>query len=56
MSINMFAIIAIVMAMALVGVVAVDIAAGIQNAEAKGCPNSIAINASKSRCFHLLPN
>ena len=50
MSINMFAIIVIVMAMALVGVVAVDIAAEIQNAE---CPNNIAINASKGRCFHL---
>ena len=53
MSFNMFAIIAIVMAMGLVGVVAVDMITNLQNAEAKGCPspNSVAINASQGRCF-----
>jgi hypothetical protein len=50
-TINMFAIIAIVMAMGLVGVVAVDMITNLQNAEAKGCPNSVAINASQGRCF-----
>jgi multidrug efflux pump subunit AcrB len=53
---NMFAIIAMVMAMGLVGVVAIDILREIQNAEAKGCPNSIAVNASKGRCFNHGPN
>jgi hypothetical protein len=48
----MFAIIAIVMAMGLVGVVAVDMITDLQNAEAKGCPNSVAINASQDRCFN----
>lgn len=47
----MFAIIAIVMAMGLVGVVAVDMITNPQNAEAKGCPNSVASNASQGRCF-----
>lgn len=48
---NIFAMIAIVMAMGLVGVVTVDIMIDLQNAEAKGCSNSIAINASQGRCF-----
>jgi hypothetical protein len=48
---NMFAILAMVMAIGLVGVVAVDMITDLQNAEAKGCPNSIAINASQGRCF-----
>ncbi len=51
MSFDIFAIIAIVMAMGLVGVVAVDMITNLQNAEAKGCPNSVAINASQGRCF-----
>jgi hypothetical protein len=46
---NMFTIIAIVMAMGLVGVVAVDV---ITDAEAKGCPKSVAINASQGLCFN----
>ena len=50
---NIFAMIAIVMAMGLVGVVTVDMITDPQNSEAKGCPNSMAaINASQGRCFH----
>jgi hypothetical protein len=48
---NMFAIMAIVLVMGFVGVVAVDISAMLQNVEAKGCNNEIAVNASKGRCF-----
>jgi hypothetical protein len=49
---NLFAFIALVMAMGLVGVVAVDMITDLQNAEGKGCPNSVAINASQGRCFN----
>ena len=52
---NIFAMIAIVMAMGLVGVVTVDMITDPQNSEAKGCPNSMAINASQGRCFHPWP-
>ena len=48
---NMFAIIAIVFAIEVVGVVAVDSSAILQNVQAKGCNNEIAVNASKGRCF-----
>lgn len=51
MSFNTFTIIAIVMAIGVVGVVAVDMITNLQTAEAKGCPNSVAINASQGRCF-----
>jgi hypothetical protein len=45
--------IAIVSALALLGVVVVMVAVTIplQQAEAAGCNNSIAFNASKGRCF-----
>jgi hypothetical protein len=47
------AIIAIVAALALLGVVAITILTIPlqQEAEARGCNNSIAFNASKGRCF-----
>ena len=35
----------------LVGVVVVDIMLTTQEAEAKGCTSSLAVNASKGRCF-----
>jgi hypothetical protein len=44
-------IIAIVLALGLMGAVAVTIFV-IQEAEARGCKSSLAINASKGRCFH----
>ena len=47
------AMIAIVAAQALFGVVAITvITIPQQQAEAAGCRNSIAVNASKGRCFH----
>lgn len=46
------ALIAIISALGLVGVVAVDTMDIVQNVEGKGCPNSIAVNASQGRCFH----
>jgi hypothetical protein len=48
---SMFAIMAIVFAMGLVGVVAVDLFTDLQNVEAIGCNNAIAVNASMGRCI-----
>jgi len=45
------ALIAIISVLGLVGVVAVDTIEIVQNAEARGCPNSIAANASLGRCI-----
>jgi hypothetical protein len=42
---------ALVAALGLVSVVAVDIMLTTQEAEAKGCTSSLAVNASKGRCF-----
>jgi len=42
---------AIVFAMGLVGLVAVDLFTDLQNVEAKGCNNEIAVNASMGRCI-----
>ena len=42
---------ALIAAMGLVTVVAVDIMLTAQEAEAKGCKISQAVNASKGRCF-----
>ena len=42
---------ALVAALGLVSVVAVDIIMSAQEAEAKGCKNSVAFNASQGRCF-----
>ena len=49
-----YAVIAIVAALALLGVVAITVVTipQQQEAEAVGCKNSIAFNASKGRCFH----
>jgi hypothetical protein len=41
-----------VVAIGLVTVVAVDSMISTQDAEAKGCNNGIAVNASKGGCFH----
>jgi hypothetical protein len=49
------AIIAVVAALALLGVVIITVAVTIplqQEAEAAGCKSSKAFNASKGRCFH----
>jgi hypothetical protein len=48
-----YAVIAIVAALALLGVVAITVLSipQQQEAEAVGCKNSIAFNASKGRCF-----
>jgi hypothetical protein len=49
------AIIAVVAALALLGVVVVTVAVTIplqQEAEARGCKHSVAFNASQGRCFH----
>ena len=54
---NQLAIIAIVAAVALLGVVVITVAVAIplQQAEARGClgnnPNGVAVNASKGRCI-----
>ena len=42
---------ALVAALGLVTVVAVDIILTAQQAEARGCRTSVAVNASKGRCF-----
>ena len=42
---------AIIAALGLVTVVAVDIILTSQEAEAKGCTSSLAFNASQGRCF-----
>jgi hypothetical protein len=42
---------ALVAAFGLVTVVAVDIILTAQEAEAKGCRNSVAVNASRGRCL-----
>jgi hypothetical protein len=42
---------ALVAALGLVSVVAVDIMLTTQEAEAAGCKNSVAFNASQGRCF-----
>jgi hypothetical protein len=48
-----YAVIAIVAALALLGIVAITVVSIPlqQEAEAKGCRTSIAFNASKGRCF-----
>jgi hypothetical protein len=50
-----WALVAVVLALALVGVVAVQTVMVSQQAEAAGCENgqatSVAVNASKGRCF-----
>jgi hypothetical protein len=48
---SMIAIFALVAAIGLLGVIAVD-AFAIQRVDARGCGNSIAFNASQGRCFH----
>jgi hypothetical protein len=45
------ALIAIISALGLIGVVAVGTIEIVQDAEAAGCKNSIAFNASQGRCF-----
>jgi hypothetical protein len=47
---------AIIAALGLVTVVAVDILLTAQEAEAKGCRTSTAVNASQGRCFNPGPN
>ena len=42
---------ALVAALGLVTVVAVDVMLTMQEAEARGCQHSQAVNASKGRCF-----
>lgn len=46
------AIIAIVAAVGLLGLVVAETISVQQQAEARGCKNSIAVNASKGRCFN----
>jgi hypothetical protein len=48
---SMLVIFALVAALGLVTVVAVDIILTAQEAEAKGCRTSTAVNASKGRCI-----
>jgi hypothetical protein len=42
---------ALIAALSLVTVVAVDLILTMQEADAQGCRNSIAVNASKGRCL-----
>jgi hypothetical protein len=46
-----FVIFALMAALGLVTVVAVDIIITAQEAEARGCNNSVAVNASRGRCL-----
>jgi hypothetical protein len=43
---------ALVAALGLVGMVAVQVLGSVQEAEAKECNNSIAFNAIEGKCFH----
>ena len=45
------ALIAIISALGLIGVVALDVTTLVQDAEGAGCKTSQAFNASKGRCF-----
>ncbi|MFZ0316812.1 MAG: hypothetical protein WAL23_07730 [Nitrososphaeraceae archaeon] len=47
------ALIAIISALGLIGVVVIDFVTPLQEAEAKGCRTSQAVNASKGRCIQL---
>jgi Flp pilus assembly protein CpaB len=47
---------AIVAALGLIGVVAVNIILTSEEAEARGCRTSTAVNASQGRCFNPGPN
>ena len=49
---TMLTIFAIVAALGIVTVVAVEALSIAQEDEARGCNNGIAINASQGRCFH----
>jgi hypothetical protein len=49
---RMLAVYAIFAAAGLIGVVALEVISSIEDAEARGCNNSIAFNASQGRCFH----
>ena len=49
---TMLTILAIVAALGLVTVVAVEVLSIVQEAEAAGCKSGVAFNASKARCFH----
>ena len=51
-STNALALIATISVLGLVGVVAIDTTEIAQDAEAAGCRNSIAVNASQGRCIH----
>jgi hypothetical protein len=48
---NQLALIAVVAALGLLGVVVLTVVTISQEAEARGCPHSVAVNASKGRCF-----
>jgi hypothetical protein len=48
---NILILMSIVIAIGLFGIAAIEVISISQEAEAKGCPNSIAFNASKGRCF-----
>ena len=49
---TILALIAIISALGPVGVIAVDTIEIVQDAEARGCSNGIAVNASQGRCIH----
>jgi hypothetical protein len=49
---TLLTIFAIVAALGLVTIVAVEVLSIVQEAEARGCNRSVAFNASKGRCFH----
>ena len=45
-------ILALVVALGLIGMVAVQVFVSVQEADGKECNNVISFNASKGRCFH----
>jgi hypothetical protein len=47
---------AVVAALGLVTIVAVDLILTMQEVDAAGCRNSVAVNASKGRCFGRGPD
>jgi hypothetical protein len=49
---NLIALISLVAVLGLVTALAVDIIMTTQEAEARGCNNSVAVNASRGRCLH----
>jgi hypothetical protein len=52
MTTSPLAFVALILALGVLGIVVADTIIAIQEAEARGCNNSVAFNSSKGRCLH----